>query len=180
MGWFGRKKTPKPDEAVRTAFVHSKNMHLKVAAPQGESWKVMEAGGGGALLAAFKCLSGEPPEALALDAMLYRADELPTLEQLRERDWKSHFLDKMFAEIDDLETREVEHRARSGGFVDEGFEVEVRGRLREPAMALVLVERHVPVQGRLLVISAAGAPERHEAEARLIDTWLSHATLGER
>lgn len=188
VGWFGRKKKSPEDGATRTSFVHSKNMHLKVAAPQGEDWQVMEAGGGGSLLAAFKCLRGEPPKALALDAMLYQVppDQRPSLEQLRERDWKQHYRSKMFAEIDDLETREVDHRARGGGFVDRGYEVEVAGKLREPAMDLILIERHVPIagaegrDGRLLVVSAAGAPDQRRSQERLIDTWLSHAALGER
>jgi len=181
VGWFGKKKKT-DDGGTRTAFVHSKNMHLKVAAPQGGGWKVMEAGGSGTLLAAFKCLHGEPPNAVALDAMLYRVepDELVTLDQLRDRDWRQHLLDRMFAEIEDLTTREVQHRARSGGFTDDGYEIEVEGRLREPAMPLVLVERHVPLTKHLLVISVAAAPDQRKALAPLIDTWLNHAALGER
>lgn len=181
MGWFGKKKGA-ADDGPRTAFVHSKNLHLKVAAPQGDGWKVMERGGGGALLAAFKCLHGEPPDALALDAMLYEVhpEDLPSLSQLEGRDWRQHFLDKMFSEIDDLTLRKVEHRARGGGFVDRGVEVEVKGVLREPAMPLVLVERHVPLTKRLLLVSIAGAPSKREAQAKLIDIWLNHATLGER
>jgi hypothetical protein len=181
VGWFGKKKKS-GDESTRTAFVHSKNMHLKVAAPQGEGWKVMEAGGSGTLLAAFKCLHGEPPKALALDAMLHGVDpaDLPSLDQLRERDWEKHFLDKMFADIDELSQRDVEHRARGGGFVDTGVEVKVRGTLREPSMPLVLIERHIPLTKHLLLVSAAGAPDEIEAKRQLVDLWLSHATLGER
>jgi hypothetical protein len=182
VGWFGRNKDKGENKAPTTAFVHSKNMHLKVAAPQGEGWQLMEAGGGGALLAAIKCLHGEPPDALAFDAMLYAppADQMPTLEQLRERDWRQVFSDKMFAEIDSLETREVEHRARAGGFVDTGWEIEAEGTLREPAMAMRLCERHVVVGPRLLVVSAAGSPEAFERQQTLVETWLSHAALGER
>ncbi|HHH27005.1 MAG TPA: hypothetical protein ENK57_01470 [Polyangiaceae bacterium] len=181
MGWFGKKKRA-DDGGPRTAFVHSKNMHLKVAAPQGDGWKIMEARGGGRLLAALKCLHGAPPKALALDAMLYGVDpeDLPSLSQLRERDWRRHFLDKMFSEIEDLTQREVEHRARGGGFVDTGIEVEVAGTLREPAMPLVVVERHVPLTKHLLLVSAAGAPAERAGQAALIDVWLNHATLGER
>ena len=159
MGWFGKKKST-DDAAPRTAFVHSKNMHLKVAAPQGAGWKVMERGGGGTLLAAFKCLHGEPPDALALDALLYdvHPEDMPSLTDLQQRDWQEHFLDKMFAGVDDVTTHMVEHRARGGGFVDRGLEVEVVGELRDPAMPLVVIERHVPLTKHLLVVSVAGAP----------------------
>ena len=181
MGWFGKKKDTE-GEGPRTSFVHSRNMHLKIAAPQGDGWKVMERGGGGSLLAAFKCLHGEPPDALALDAMLYdvHPEDVPSLTELEKRDWKQHFLEKMFANVDDLALRQVEHRARGGGFVDSGIEVEVAAELREPAMSLVLIERHVPLTKHLLLISAAGAPERRKAQAKLVDVWLNHATLGER
>ncbi|MEZ4444692.1 MAG: hypothetical protein R3B72_36795 [Polyangiaceae bacterium] len=185
MGWFGRKKASAPD-AQSTGYVHSRNMHLKVAAPRAEGWKVMEAGGGGHLLAAFKCLYGDTPGApdtFALDAMLYGADgasPLPTLTDFEARDWRAHFLGSMFREIRDLETKRVEHRARAGGFIDEGLEVTVEGTLQEPAIDVVFRQRHVPLGERLLVASAAGSKERHEALAQLVDAWLSHAALGER
>ena len=167
-------------EQVRIETAWSKNMQLRVAAPVGEGWQRMETGEQpDGLLAAIKCLHGTPPDAVALDAYVYRVPEGegPTVEALAERDWEAHFRQKMLAEVTSVDVRVVEHPLRAG-FKDEGCEVTVDGTLREPAQPLRVRERHVPASGKLLVVSAAAQPEMHERHAKLIDAWLTHAALG--
>lgn len=175
---FWRKKQ-EADEKAKVAYVWSQNALLRVAAPTVPGWQRMEAPARPPMLAAIKCIRGEPPEALSLDALLYQppAAELPTLDQLLERDWTAHFLAKMFASIDRCDAVEIKHQSPSG-FSDAGCELTVEGRLREPDMPILLRERHVLAGSRLLVVSAAGSASLHAAHDKLVLAWIEHASLG--
>ncbi len=178
--FWGKKKKKKEPGAAEMAVMWSRNMVLRVAAPSGPGWQRMEVGRQkGGLVAAIKCVHGAPPDAIALDAYVYEleGERATSAEQLRARDWRAHFEQKMFSEIDALAVRSVEQLAR-GGFPSEGCEVQVDGRLREPPQPLRLRERHIPVGSKLLVVTAAGRAARLDAFAPVVESWLSHAALG--
>jgi hypothetical protein len=177
MGWFGKKKAADVEGGVE--LVWSRNMALRVAAPKGVGWQRMEAAPQhDGLLAAIKCVRGAPPDALALDAFVYAAETLPTLEQLQSRDWQAHFEQKMFASVESVSVETVDHLARGGGFSDQAVEVRVRGTLREPSMPLMVRERHVSSGGKLLVVSVSASPAVHDREAKTVESWISHAMIG--
>ncbi len=177
MGLFGKKKAgPGSDSAVRTEMVWTRDMRLRVAAPTGGGWRLMEAGQQeGGLLTAIKCMRGSPPDALALDARLYAvpADQRGTAEQLAKRDWKALYLRMMFAEIESLTVDVADHP--SG---DPGCELTIFGRFREPDQPMRLREWHIPAGDKLLVLSAVGAPEQHRASGQQIEFWLMNALIG--
>jgi hypothetical protein len=177
MGLFGKKKPGAgSDPSLRTEMVWSRDMRLRVAAPSGGGWRLMEAGQqGGGLLAGMKCMRGSPPDALALDARLYAVVEGQggTAEQLAQRDWKALYLRTMFAEIDSISAQVADHP--SG---DPGCELNIVGRCREPDQPMRLREWHVPTGDKLLVLSAAGAPEQHQVSGQQVEFWLSNALLG--
>jgi hypothetical protein len=179
VGFFGRKKKKDapPEQAV--SFVWTKNMQLRVAAPSGEGWQRAEAPPQpGGLLAAVKCMHGESPDALLLDAYVYASTEHepPTVAELCRRDWKAQFEQQMFASVDTVLVTEVEHTVR-GGFHVAGCEVLVDGRLRSPDQPCRVRERQVPTDHKLLRVVALGSPAAHDAFAKVIDSWLAHATL---
>ncbi len=177
MGLFGKKKTgPGGDSAVETKMVWSRDMRLRVAAPTGGGWRLMEAGQhGDGLLAGMKCMRGTPPQALALDARVYAVPEgrRSTPEQLAQRDWKVLYLKTMFAEIESLSAEVADHPSGSPG-----CELAIVGRCREPDQPMRLREWHIPVGDKLLVLTAAGAPEQHQASGKDVDFWLMNALLG--
>jgi hypothetical protein len=173
--FWGKKKKGAPSDL---SVVWSKNMDLRVAAPSEPGWQRMEAGRQeDGMVAAIKCVHGTPPDAVALDALVYELDRAPSLEELRARDWEAYFRQKLFTEVDAIEVRDIEQLARAG-FPSQGVEVRVDGRMRQPAQPLRLRERHVPVGNKLLVVSAAGRAARLDAIAKLVDSWLTHAALG--
>jgi hypothetical protein len=178
MAFWNKKKKQDGDEE-RVNYVWSQNALLRVAAPSGAGWQRMEAQPQAPMLAAIKCVHGEPPQALALDALLYQpsAEQLPSHEALCERDWRAHFEAKMFASVDSCDVRDIKH-ANPNGFNDPGCEVTVAGRLHTPDMAVVLRERHVVSGQRLLVASAAGPADEHANRRKVIDAWLEHASVG--
>lgn len=181
MGWFGRGKSSDEDgravdEAVRTRTLFSRNMALRVAAPVGDGWQIMEAGSGaGGLLAAIRCLHGEPPEAMALNAYAYAVtDGDPhTVEQLSRQDWRRRWQGSTFEVIEGLDVEVVE---RPG--TDRACQICVEGIGRHGRGPLRVVEQHVPAGSRRLVVSAAGSPSRHAALAAVVRQWLVHASLG--
>jgi len=172
-GGRGAAEAPSPQ---RSRFVWSRNMHLRVAAPAGEGWELGEAGpSGDGLLAAFRCMRGEPPQAVALNAYAYAVPpaERRSVEELCRQDWKKRWLGSTFSSIDAVA---VAAPARAG--VERGCEVQIDGRGRDPSEPLRVRERHVPSGERLLVVSVAGPPELLERHAALIDVWLTTTTLG--
>lgn len=172
VGWFSKKAKAKAE----TELWRSKLMHLRVAAPLGKGWQRME-GGGGATLAAMKCVRGEPPEALSLEALLLGAEghDPPTVDELATRDWSAE-LEAAVDDLQDVRAWRAEHQARPGQ-AEAAVDVAARGRLREPAMAVRLRERHVPVGDKLLVIKVMGAPALFDEHQSIIDTWIAHAML---
>lgn len=174
MGLFGRRKAKKGDKPP-VRYVWSQNMQLHVAAPTGADWELTEAGSADDLLAAVRCLCGEPPEALALNAYAYRVppDQQRTVEQLCAQDWAARWAGSAFARVD---TAAAEPDERSG--TERACLVVVDGRGRAEGAPLRVVERHTPAGSRLLVASAAGPPSLHQALAPTIDLWLTHAALG--
>ena len=176
MFWGKKKKTAQAELAV----VWSRNMDLRVAAPNEPGWQRMEAGRQqDGLVAAIKCIHGAPPDAVALDAMVYElgAERVPTLDSLRGRDWDAYFRERLFSAVDAIDMRDIEQLARAG-FVSARLEVQADGRMRQPAQPLRVKERHIPVGDKLLVVSAAGRAARLDAFAKIVDSWLSHAALG--
>jgi hypothetical protein len=175
---FGKQKD---GGRVRQTLVWSTNMVLRVAAPAAEGWQRLEAAPrGDQLFAAIKCVLGSPPMALALDALVHALGPDTQLEALRARDWRAHHLAGLFAQLDTVATRGVSHTARIGLADDPGIEVTVSGRLRAPDQPAALRERLVPVPsaGKLLVVSALGAPPLLAEHAALVDSWLAQAALG--
>lgn len=162
--------------AGKAKLVWSRNMHLRVAAPDAKGWELMEAGPhGDGLLAAIRCMRGEPPNALALNAYAYAVPETQrkTVEQLCEQDWKARALASGFAAV---ATANVSSPARAG--VARGCEVEIDGTSHDDPTPLRLRERWVPDGGRLLVLTAAGPPEVFAAYALVIEVWLTTSSLG--
>jgi hypothetical protein len=172
----GGSSAASSDPPKRSRFVWSRNMHLRVAAPVGDGWEVMEAGpSGDGLLAAFRCMRGEPPDAVALNAYAYAVapEHRKSVEQLCAQDWPARWLGTTFAEIDAVA---VGSPTRAG--VERGCEVQIDGRGRASGGPLRVRERHVPAGERLLVASAAGPPALLERFASLVDVWLTSTTLG--
>jgi hypothetical protein len=172
----GGRGTPDSRGSARSRFVWSRHMHLRVAAPVGEGWEVMEAGpSGDGLLAAFRCMRGEPPDAVALNAYAYAVPpaERRSVEELCRQDWKERWLGSSFSAVDAVA---VAAPARAG--VERGCEVQIDGRGRDPSLPLRVRERHVPSGEKLLVVSAAGPPELLEQYAAVVDVWLASSTLG--
>ena len=159
MAFWNRKKKQQQAAAPRFETLRSGTMLLRVAAPCGEDWQRMEATARGGMLAGFKCIHGTPPDALALDAMLYSiAPGMPaSLEELKARDWRDHFKQKMFATLNEVEQQEVKHYAASG-FPATALQLTVTGSLRAPPQPLQVVERYVPFdkQKQLLAMSRLG------------------------
>ena len=176
--WNRKKKGKASDKAPRFETLRSQNMVLRVAAPVGEGWQRMEANAQGGMLAGFKCLHGAPPDALALDAVLYEITEgMPQdVAALEKRDWREHYLGGMFGHINTLQHERLQHYD-SAGFPVDAIELNVAGDMRDPAQPLQLRERYALFEGKLLVISVAGAPELHEAFALVVASWLGHCTL---
>jgi len=176
MGWFGKKKAAPGGGAVRSELTWTRDMRLRMAAPVGAGWQVMEAGQhGDGLLAAIKALRGKPPRALALDARLYAvpAGQRATAEALAQRDWKGLYLKTMFAEVQSVGAEVVAHPTGAQGCL-----VTLEGRCRQPDQPMRMREWHIPLGAKLLVLSAAGAPEEHEASAETIELWLMNAYVG--
>jgi hypothetical protein len=159
---------------VTARFAWSRDMLLRVAAPQGAGWELAQAPGAGELLCAFRCSRGEGADALVLHAKLFTNSAGKTAEALAEEDWKALWLASTFAEIDDASAEIVEHHVE--GFREKACEVRVAGRGQAPMGALAVRERHLPLGGRLLVLTAAGSPQQHEAHARAIETWMTNST----
>jgi hypothetical protein len=174
-GKLGGSKAEAPPE-VFSRFVWSRNVQLRVAAPHGAGWELAEADEGGALAAAFRCLHGDGESALVLHAKLFAVapGQQDSAEGLRAQDWKERWLASTFAEIDGLSVAIVGHMLH--GFREDACEVEVEGRGREPAARLRIRERQVPYKGKLLVLTAAGPPAEHEAQARAIEAWIANST----
>jgi hypothetical protein len=182
VGLFGgkKKKQAPADTEQAVSSVWTKNMELRVAAPSASGWQRAEAvNQPGGLLAAVKCMHGEPPDALLLDAYVYASSDHtpPTVAELCQRDWQAQFEQQMFASVDTVLVAEVQHAVR-GGFQAPACEVTVEGRLRNPDQACRVRERHVPAGQKLLRIVALGSPAQHERFAKVVDSWLAHATLG--
>ena len=170
------RQAPGTEAEARSRFVWSRNMHLRVAAPVGAGWDVMEAGPhDDGLLAAFRCMRGEPPDAVALNAYVYRLppDRRPGVEELCRQDWKARWLGSTFAQVDAVA---VAAPTRAG--VERGCEVQIDGRARDSGRPLRVRERQVPAGERLLVVSAAGPPELLDRFSAVVDVWLCSTTLG--
>jgi hypothetical protein len=156
-------------------YVWSRNMQLRVAAPLASDWRLLEAPGHtDGLLAAIKCLHGDPPQVLALNAFAYRVpdDRRTTVAELCAYDWEERWLAAAFDSITSLEVKRVDHPGVPNGACD--MLIDGVGRDGRP---LRVRERHVPVAGQLLVVSAAGAPREHELHASVVDSWLVGASL---
>jgi hypothetical protein len=157
-------------------LVWSRNMHLRVAAPDGDGWDLAEAGPhGDGLVAAIRCMRGEPPNALALNAYAYTVadNKRRTLDDLTKLDWQTRALGGTFASVSAVR---VETPTRAG--VEPGCEVQIDGTGGRDGGALRVKERWVPSGGRLLVLTAAGPPELFDAYGRVIDVWLLTSSLG--
>jgi len=172
MGLFGRKKTPQ-DES-RIGFIWSSNMQLRVAAPAGDGWQRIEATPKPPVAAAIKCVRGTPPDALALDAVVYL--QSVSFAELTARDWRAFFEQTTFATVSTVELSEIKHATRSG-FVDAAVDIVVEGKLGNPAMAARLRSRYVPSAEQLLVVTAMSSATVGEGDAKLIDSWICHASL---
>jgi hypothetical protein len=158
-------------------YVWSRNMQLRVAAPTASGWQLAEAGpAADGLLAAFRCMYGQPPDALALNAYArtLSAEHQCTVEQLCERDWLPRWRPSTFSEIASIDVRARERPGKYG----RACEVLIDGRAAQSEQTLRVREWHVPQVGRLLIASAAGPPPLHERFAKEIDSWLVHAELG--
>jgi hypothetical protein len=175
VAFWNKKKKADADEPPRIGFIWSSNMQLRVAAPTGEAWQTIEATPKPPLLGAFKCVRGAPPDAIALDAYVH--EKAPGFDVLKKRDWRAHYENEMFGSIESLSVDGVKHATRDG-FTNDALEVSVDGRLRAPDMPIRLRARYVISDGKLLVVNAIASAEQHEKNKNLIDSWLSHASLG--
>ena len=165
-----------PEAEARARFVWSRNMHLRVAAPEGDGWELLEAGPhGDGLVAAIRCMRGEPPNALALNAYAYSvtAEKRRTVEDLTKLDWRARALGGTFRSVD---TVRVETPTRPG--IETGCEVQIDGQGARDGNPLRVKERWVPSGARLLVLTAAGSPELFDAYGRVVDVWLHTSSLG--
>ena len=162
--------------AATARFVWSRDMQLRVAAPQGGGWQLAEGGEAGDLLCAFRCARGEGSDALVLHAKVFAVPEgkQKKAEELRGEDWKAQWLASTFAEIDQVKTEVVGHMVE--GFRHDACEVRVTGKGKPPMGALTVRERQLPAGDRLLVLTAAGSPTQHEAHAGVIEAWISNTT----
>jgi hypothetical protein len=160
----------------KAKLVWSRNMHLRVAAPEGNGWELMEAGPhGDGLLAAVRCMHGEPPNAVALNAYAYAVPEgqRKTVEQLAQQDWRGRALASTFESVSNVD---VSTPTRAG--VARGCEVQLDGIGRDGQGPLRMRERWVPDGGRMLVLTAAASPELFVAYAMVIEVWLTTSSLG--
>lgn len=181
VGWFSKRRGGRAQEDTKPTvknvrYVWSRNMQLHVAAPVGPDWQLMEAGpGAGGLLAAIRCLHGEPPDALALNAYAYQlpAEQQRTVEQLCQQDWQARWKRTAFSTIQSATAQVVE---RPG--VEPACEVVIEGRGGSPEGPLRVQEQHVPSGRRLLVVSVAGPPDLFRALQPVVQQWLVHAALG--
>lgn len=151
-------------------------MQLRVAAPVGDGWQVMESGpAAGGLLAAIRCIHGTPPSALALNAYAYAVPdgEQRTVAQLCRQNWRGRWQGSTFSTVESVDAHAVE---RPGA--DPACEVCVAGRGGPDDGPLRVREQHVPSGARRLVVSVAGPPDLHQTFAAVIDQWLVHAALG--
>ncbi len=175
---FWNKRKKKAETAPRFETLRSHNMMLRVPAPIGEGWQRMEAATKGGMLAGFKCLYGTPPNALALDAMLYLVTpDMPSrIEALEARDWRTHYSGGMFSQLSGVAQTRVEHYGPAG-FAVQAIELTVDGQMAQSDQALRKVERYALFDDKLLVVSAVAAPEQMSRFALVITSWMGHTTL---